>query len=202
MPDFIAGEDVLDRLRGGYRPTEAEAGQWNMASTVDRLRRQLGEPDLKWILPVIAETDGTTAAFYLALLQPFATKGDVRNLLARRFETAGPYLKSQLLWRLLDDPDLPAAMHETLFRFVMADFNGFQSATVGYFGSPAGILPAALRRMADGPPSKRWIYLCCLPQYADDQYAVKGLLAIGADSAERFTAQVARTLMEQFFCEP
>ena len=197
----IAGGGVLNRLRSGYRPTEAEAGGWNTASTLDGLRRELGEPDLNWILPMVTETDGAMAAFYLALLQPFATKESVRSILAHRFETAGPYLKSQLLWRLLDDPDLPVAMHENLFRFVMADFMSFQNASAAYLGNPADILPAALGRIADGPPSKRWIYLCLLPQYAENQHAVKGLLAVAADSADTFTAQVARTLMEQVFPE-
>jgi len=49
--------------------------------------------------------------------------------------------------------------------------------------------------------SKRWIYFCCLPKYAADQHAVKGLLTIAMNSTEAFTGRVARTLMERFFNE-
>jgi hypothetical protein len=201
MVDDIAVRDMVERLRGGYRPSEDEASDWNVAVTMHGLRHQVGEPDLRWILPLVAEEDGPRAAFYLALLQPFSTRDDVRQLLSQRFETTSPYLKSQLLWRLLDDPDLPHATQARLFEFVMSDFAFFQKACVEYLGTPAAILPAALGRIADCPPTKRWIYLCCLPQYAEDQHAVAGLLTIAAGSADGFTALVARTLIGRFFRE-
>jgi len=191
--------ELVSRLRSGYRPTDSEISDWNVAQNIDGLRRQVMESDLAWIMPAIAEDDGPRAAFYLALLQPLAAKAEVRDLLTRRFETASPYLKSQLIWRLLDDADLPAAVHETLFQFVMSDWQSFQGSSVAFLGSPSEILAAALGRLADCLASKRWIYLCCLPQYAADQRAVKGLLIVASGSADALMARVARALLDRFF---
>jgi len=99
--------DQMNRLRSGYRPTDAEVTAWNVAQNIDGLRRQITDTDLSWIMPAIAADEGASAAFHLALLQPLAAKPEVSKFLAQRFETAGPYLKSQLLWRLLDDNSAP-----------------------------------------------------------------------------------------------
>jgi hypothetical protein len=197
--DSTMASEQMKKLRGGYRPNEAEALAWNVAENVYLLRRDITASDLKWIKPPIEEDEGPCASFFTALLQPLATNENVRDFLVRRFKTAGPYLKVQLLWRLLDDAALPAATHESLFSFVLSDWDFFQSSCVSYLGSPSQIIEAALRRIADCPVGNRWIYLCCLPKYAADQHAVKGILAIATNSAETFTAHVARTLMERFF---
>jgi hypothetical protein len=201
MLDENEVKDILERLRSGFQPTEAEADKWNVAATVHAFRGQIAELDLRWILPLAAETDGPRAAFYLSLLQPFSTREEVCTVLRKRFESASPYLKSQLLWRLLDDRELPPETHSSIFDFVMSDFDSFQQSCVSYLGGPAEILPAALRRMADCPPSKRWIYLCCLPQYAQDQHAVHGVLTIAGTSSDTFMAKVAHRLVAQFFGE-
>lgn len=194
------GQVLVARLRGGYRPTDEEVAVWNVAGTIDTLRNQITEADLAWISPLIRDDEGPRAAFYLALLKPLATNAGIRALLTQRFETASPYLKTQLLWRLLDDPDLPHAMHRTLFDFVTSEWDTFQGC-VSYLGPPSEAIHAALRRLADCPDTKRWIYLCCLPQYAADQSAVKGLLNIASGSADTFTAEVSRVLLERFFRE-
>jgi len=197
--DNNTANDQMNRLRSGYRPTEAEALAWNVAENIHLLRSEITAADLKWIMPEITADDGPRAAFYLAMLQPLAARAEVSEFLAQRFETASPYLKAQLLWRLLDDAALPPAVHEMLFTFVMSDFGPFQDACVAYLGSPSEILAATLRRLAECPATKRWIYFCCLPQYAADQLAVKGLLTVAAGSADAFTARVARTLLDRFF---
>lgn len=193
--------DLVSRLRSGYRPTEAEAITWNVAENIRVLRSEITEADLGWIIPPIREEEGPRASFYSALLQPFSTNAEVRNFLAHRFETASPHLKAQLLWRLLDDAALPSSTHSRLFQFVISDWDLFQNSCVSFLGGPSQILHATLGRLADCPPSKQWIYLCCLPRYASDQHAVKGLLAVSANSKEAFTAHVARMLMDLFFSE-
>ena len=191
---------LVARLRGGYRPTDEEVAFWNVAETIDTLRSQVTEADLAWITPPISEDDGPRAEFYLALLKPLATNTGIRALLTQRFETASPYLKMQLLWRLLDDPDLPRATHRTLFDFVTSEWDTFQGC-VSYLGTPSEVIQAALRRLAECPETKRWIYLCCMPQYATDQRAVKGLLKVASGSADAFTADVSRVLLERFFSD-
>src|SRR5947209_18594729 len=83
----------LSRLRSGYEPTDAEVCAWNVAQNIDGLRKEVADTDLSWIMPVVSGDDEPRAAFYLALLQPLAAKTEVSEYLARRFETAGFYLK-------------------------------------------------------------------------------------------------------------
>jgi hypothetical protein len=150
----------MSRLRSGYYPTEAEALAWNTAENTHLLRSEITEADLEWIVPRIQEDEGPRASFYSALLQPLATNPEVRKFLSQRFETASPYLKAQLLWRLLDDAALPNATHIKLFEFVISDWELFQSSCVAYLGNPSVIVQAALGRLAECPASRRWIYLC------------------------------------------
>ncbi len=96
MTDASGVNERFTRLRDGYAPTEAEASAWNVAETIDAMRRLVTEPDAAWLLPAVAGNDGPHAAFYLALLQPLAARPDVRDALTRRFEAASPYLKSRL----------------------------------------------------------------------------------------------------------
>lgn len=202
MGDENTMNGLISRLRSGYRPTETEAIAWNVADTVHVLRSEITEADLRWIIPPPSRMRRVRSLRFMPrFLQPFATNPEVRHFLAQRFETAGPYLKAQLLWRLLDDAALPSAVQNKLFEFVISDWSFFQNACVAYLGSPSEILQAALGRLADCPTTKRWIYLCCLPQYADDQHAVKGVLTIAVNSTETFTAHVAHTLMDRFFTE-
>lgn len=42
-------------------------------------------------------------------------------------------------------------------------------------------------------------FIFAVPQYAAYQQAVKGLLVVASDSADAFTAEVARALLERFF---
>jgi hypothetical protein len=201
MTEGTSADNLMNRLRSGYLPTEAEATAWNVEQTVHGLRGQITQSDLSWIMPSIAKGDDSRTAFYLALLQPLGAEPEVRAFLTERFESASPYLKAQLLWRLLDDAALSEAAHAMLFAFVMSNWELFQASCVAYLGDGRQILQAVLRRFGECPASKRWVYLCCLPGYADDQQAVKGLLTITAASADAFMAKVADSLLERFFAE-
>jgi hypothetical protein len=192
------GRALVARLRGGYEPTDAELSAWTVADTIDILRGDITEADLTWIAARIADERGARGAFFLALSKPLATKPEIKSLLASRFETADARLRTELLWRLLDDPGLPDETHRRLFEFVTSEWDAFK-VSLPYLGAPSQILEAALRRIAECPRGKRWIYLCCLPEYAADQQAVTGLLALACTSDDGFLAHVARVLMERFY---
>ncbi len=68
---------------------------------------------------------GRAQRFTWPWLKPLATNTGVRALLTEKFETASPHLKTQLLWRLLNDPDLPHATHRNLFDFVTSEWDTF-----------------------------------------------------------------------------
>jgi hypothetical protein len=59
--NIVSGQ--IEKLRGGYRPTEAEASAWNVPPNIDALRRQITESDLAWLMPAITDDDGPRAAF-------------------------------------------------------------------------------------------------------------------------------------------
>ncbi|MBN9659209.1 MAG: hypothetical protein J0H49_13570 [Acidobacteria bacterium] len=151
-------------------------------------------------MPNIELQEGVRAAFYLALVKPFAISSEVRSLLARRFDSASPSLRTELLWRLLDDPSLPLATHQRLFDFVKDHWDSFQGC-LSYLGTPEEIVLSVLRRIAECPESKRWIYLCCLPQYAADPIAAKGILVLASASSDPFMAVVANSLLKRFWSD-
>lgn len=111
---------------------------------------------------------------------------------------ASPYVRSHLLWRLLDDEELPSAWHSQLFEFVLQNWHTFRGSVVQFLGpDDEHVVIRALERYGDPsfPRSKKWAYLCsvaCASNYPD---AIRALLSIGLESNEPFTRQVAQTLV-------
>jgi hypothetical protein len=58
-----------------------------------------------------------------------------------------------------------------------------------------------LRRLGDPsfPESKKWAYLCRVPQVAEDQEAAKSLVTMGLLMQDEFTRHVAGVLLDRFF---
>lgn len=193
----------MTHMRNGHFPGNAEADWLNRFPLIDALRTRVQETDVQRLLGIVEDGDGPSAGFALSLVRHYSTEPEVKTRIQARWESASPYLKCHLLWRLLDDPELPEAWHRKLFNFILEAWDTFRQTQIKFMGTPQNVIPRALRRIGDPsfPESKKWAYLCCVPEVADDQIAARALVSLGLRSSDPFTQEVAKQLLNRFFVE-
>ncbi len=197
----ILAEAILVEMRRGAVPAESDADYLNRLPIVDELRTRIKEQDLAWIWPVIDGERGERLGLYLSLLRNFTKRPEVQSRLRERWGSATPFGRAHLIWRILDDPDLPQEWHRTLFAFVLENWEDFQRVSLKFLGTPQTVVVQALKRIADPsfPGSKKWAYLCRVPTVADDPDAAKALVSVGLLMKDEFTREVAAELLRRFF---
>jgi hypothetical protein len=198
--DFAA-EAIISYLRTGHQPKDEDSDRLNQVPLIDALRSRITTYDVSWIMAVVAAESGSLAAFYLSLIKKFDTRTDIRDMLRQRWETATPYLRAHLMWRILDDPQLPEEWHRAIFNFVIAEWATFSEVVRKFLGGPKSVIPNVLRRLGDAsyPESKKWINFCRLPEIAEDQEAAKALVSLGRLMPDPFCKEVAEVLLQRFF---
>ncbi|MFN3650355.1 MAG: hypothetical protein ACK47B_12330 [Armatimonadota bacterium] len=199
---FVA-EAVLASLRRGNRPSEEEADYLNRLPFIDVARDHVTDSDLQWLLEVINQESGPFAALCLSLLQKYSCRREVQDALRARWENAGPCLKAHLLWRLLDDPSLQWQWHKTLVDFVLSGegWPVFRDVSRTFLGTPETVVTEALKRITSPafPESKKWAYLCRVPEVAADRAAARAFVSLGCNSSDPLTRYVAEQLLERFY---
>lgn len=198
--EYVA-DVLIEYLRDGCQPTEREGDVLNRLPIIDAMRQQVTERDLTWIFEGLQRESGEVAGLYLSLLRKFTGDADVQQRLRDRWSTATPFLKAHLMWRILDDPDLPQEWHERLFAFVLEKWGTFQQVSLKFLGTPQTVVTQALRRLGDPsfPASKKWAYLCRVPEVAEDREAARALLSLGRNMSDPFAQEVAGTLLKRFY---
>lgn len=197
LDDDALADRFLEEGRSGRRFTVEDADTYNTSQVMRAIRPRIIEADLDWILPQLAEVSDARAGLYIGILSKWVTTNSVRKFLQAHWRSATPYVRTQLLWRILDDPDLSSEWHRTLFDFILAEWDEFQNASRKFLG-PAHelILSRALERYADEawPMAKKWAYLCSAMGATDYPGALKLVLKLGETSGDEFQAEVALRL--------
>jgi hypothetical protein len=189
---------ILAMLRAGDRPNPDEADELTYAPLMGHLRAMIAEEDFVWLFPLIRTSMDERAGFYISLLHAHAKRLEVQSLLREVWHDAGPLVRSHLLWRLTDDPDLPLEWKERLFEFVLAQWRVFQSAALRFYGGRQdSALAMALERYcgSDFPRSKGWAYLCTIADATKFPNAARTIIEHGRRSDDQFTSEVARRLL-------
>lgn len=153
---------IIAYIRAGHLPTEEAADYMNRFPLIDEFRRaRITEEDLPWLIEVVRRESRMVGAYCLSLLRKYDERDDVKTFLRSRWETADAFFRAQLIWRLLDDPDLPQEWHRKLFNFVLAEWEAFRDSQVRFMG-PHDALTNCLIRISDPDftASKKWAYLC------------------------------------------
>jgi len=197
----FAADAIVGFLRQGHIPSEGEADWLNRLPIVDFVRSRMTEDDLRWIWPVVEAESGERFGLYLSLLRMFTARQGVQQRLQQRWQTANPFEKAHLIWRILDDPQLAEEWHRRLFRFVLSDWEEFQRVSLKFLGTPNTVVQQTLKRVGDPsfPDSKKWAYFCRVPTVSDDPEAGKALVNLGLLIGDKFTKEVAAELLKRFF---
>jgi hypothetical protein len=199
---FLA-QAILRQIREHIWPTGKEAQIIMKLPLIASLRNQLTQGDAEVCLKVVEERDDATSAFAALLLRPFCVESTVQRRLLVRWNSASPELRCHLVWRILDDPCLSASKHRELLEYILENWEVWKSTLNNFFHSdPGDVLGKVEARLADGstPESKKWVYLCGLPEFASNQHASRDLIERFAEqTGDRFNREVCFRLVRQFW---
>ena len=199
--EFLA-EALVHHLRSGAVPTEEEADLMNRLPIIDCLRDRAKRPDVDgWLMPAVSNQEGECAGLCLSLLRKFDTDPATCDSLKQRWSTASSFLKAHLLWRILDDPDLPQEWHQRIVDFILREQEAFHAASLKFLGPPERAAEIARKRFHDPkfPTSKKWSYLCRVVGTACDAQEARRFLQDSLRDPDPFTQRVASLLLERFY---
>jgi hypothetical protein len=198
--EFLA-DAVVEHLRRGALPSEADADLLNRLPIVDWLRERVQRSDVEWLIHVIAAQEGEFSGLCLSLLQKFDTEPAIQSVLQQRWSGASAFLKAHLMWRILDDPKLPEEWHEELFSFVLREQDVFHAVSLKFLGTPETVVEEAHRRYEGPqfPQSIKWSYLCRVAGVAANPGEGRRFLEVALSSSDQFTRRVATTLPNRFY---
>lgn len=197
---LFTADAIIAHIRDGHWPG-AGWESLNRFPQIDLLRARVEEKDIPRLFDIVEQNSDPSAALALSLLHHFCRREDVKLRLQARWDSADVSLQSHLLWRILDDPHLPQEWHARLFDFILSEWETFKNEQIQFMGNPQNVIPRALRRIDDPtfPETKKWAYLCCVPEIAEDQAAAKALVGLGHKFDDSFTRKVAAVLLKQLF---
>lgn len=193
-------QDIVKQLRLNVEPSVEVASGLNHIEPMAYLRRIIREEDISRLLDLSAQRSDARAAFYLGLLAAHSAHHLVQSTLRARWEQATPYVRTHLVWRLADDPSLPASWHDILQNHVFTEWDLFQRESVKYLGpEPSLILSRAMERYTDyrTSDSKRWLYLCSAAGTKQYENTLKFLLSHARFSLDARRRVVAEKVLTQ-----
>lgn len=112
----------------------------------------------------------------LALLKKFTGKAEIHVRLTNLWEKVNDEFKYQLLWRILEYPSLDSEWNEKIYTYFITINDRIEVLENSYLGDKRNILEKCQERINDpeeNPISKKWAYLCLLPNYYFDDNEVK-----------------------------
>ena len=198
---FVA-QAVLNCIRVGKFPTDTQADFFDRKPLIDLLRDASKPSDISALVQVIETSESSSAGLAASILRFHLKDPVVHGCFLRRWKTAGPYLKNRIMWRLLDDPDLPESWLATFREFVFSEWNVFQEFNRSFYGTPEESLPAILRALSSpsfAPETKKWAYLCSAVGTLGDRETAKALIQLGLLLTDPFCQSIADELLARFF---
>ena len=138
-------------------------------------------------------------ALGFALLQPLVHLDEVKSFIRNQWNEANNYdLKRQLLWRLLDIPDLPVSIHKNIYEFIKENWDKFIADSNKWNKVPMIKYVEDRLHSESHAESKKWIYLC-LATSIEDKTVLKSQLDKYKNSNNSIIADVVRDLLNDFF---
>jgi hypothetical protein len=203
--DFTA-EAIVHHLASGASPSPEEAVQLPYAPEICRMRELVKEqpPLVDRLVDLVTSETGARPAFALQLLRYPASQASVATKLRMIFESRSITdvdLGCHLIWRILDDPMLPQEWHMRLFTYATDRWTEWKRHLEQFHTGPELMMAVIQGRFDDPsyPPSKKWIYLLCLPDgLAADQHLVRQILVGAAQSTDTVTRRVGGSLLDRF----
>lgn len=190
---------VLDAIRGKRPIPEDVAVAANKFEHIDKLRAEMRDEDIPYLLEQARSSSVAAANLTLYLLRPFKDEDEVRSLVWSLWSEVTKYKKRLVvMWPLLDYEDLDASIHEEVYQFVREDLPRFIEECNKWFGGPSKVLNYCKERLDDltFPSTKNWVYLCAAMGSSERDSLIRLLKEYQASKNE-FAARVAKDMAEE-----
>lgn len=201
-------EAIAAHLESGTFPDEGDAARLLYAAEIKIMRDLVARrPALVERMLQFAEAEtGARAAFALALIRHACAQPETAVRLRRLFDERAATdsgLACHLVWRVLDDPDLPEDWHKRLINYLMSNWDAWKRHLAEFKEpGPDGMLAVIRGRLDDPtyPSSKKWIYLLCLPDgLASNGQEAERIIREAGTSGEGNIHLVAEALLRRFY---
>lgn len=197
LVEFLSAKAVED-LRSLHLLDEEVARAINRQPFVDSLRKQIRQSDIEYLMRIARGNQPANRNLSISLLRPFDQEKEVKDFFRSEWQLSTEYEhRLELMWRLLDDENLPLALHEEIFTFVKANIDRFTRDRVEWCGGPDRVLDVVEQRLSDPrfPRTKDWVYLCATLG-SPDKNRVTALISRYRQSEIPFVAEVADFLFQ------
>jgi len=174
------------------------AWELNKYPYINYLRSQVKEKDIDKVIKLF-ESNNQKGIRLLAInmLQNVRNDKRVRVFFHNKWQKHSEYdVRNPLMWRLLDYSDLEIKVHESIYDFVMENWDKWLENQVQWAGGPDNVLSTFENRLNDTsfPETKHWAYLCaCMG--SQDKESVRNFLLRYAESSISINAKVAKSLL-------
>lgn len=204
----FTADAIVAHLESGALPDEGDAARLLYAAEIKTMRELVAQrpPLVERLLQIAERETGARPAFALALIRHACSQAATAVRLRRLFDeraATDPALACHLIWRVLDDPDLPEDWHKRLSDYLMDNWEAWKQHLAEFREpGPAGMIEVIRGRLSDPsyPSSKKWIYLFCLPDgLASDGREAERIVREAAGSGEENIRFVAEALLARFY---
>jgi hypothetical protein len=170
MQSSYVAQAIVEGMRRGSLPSASDAMALDRIPLIDALRLAVFANDRPWLLSLMCSADEWLAGLGVSLLRHHTTDASVIEAMKDRWASAPAYLRTRLLWRLLDRDGLDVGWHEQLQAHALAQWPVFAGFNRAFYGTGTKGFSRILARVADPayPSAKKWAYLASLPSILDD----------------------------------
>jgi hypothetical protein len=160
---------------------------------VDVARNLIRDSDIARLLMLTSDQRPTIRRTAITLLRRFATRPEVSAALRKVWLSEADFeVRYAVLWRLLDDPQLPTYVHREIFDLIKDKWLEFSETNREWYRETERLIEGVRARLRDPsfPDSKTWGYLCILSS-SPDKKTSRELIAPYATSPDPFLREVA-----------
>lgn len=165
---------------------------------IDYIRAEVNDSDIDTLLKLASIRNEVSRSFAIALLSKVKDNECVKEFILESWNNANDseiMLKMDLLWRLLDYPDIKSALHEEIYKFIRENWTCWIKDVEHSYGGTDNILDNIKKRLVDHnfPETKKWIYLC-VSVTSSDIKGVRELLSEHENNTNPFVTKVVQDL--------
>jgi len=185
----LSPEKIVAALRDGRSLTADEASGLDRLPIIDALRTSITQSDIPWLILLFNSNNDQIAGLASSIMRYHIVDSKVRESMETRWESASPYLRNRIMWRLLDSAELNSDWNIRFIEFIFTNRDTFDSFNRHFFGTGRQGLQELRKRMDNAltPAHKESIYWLCIPSIEPDIDQAKVLLTKGLQSKNEFT---------------
>lgn len=188
---------IVDAIRQGSLPSPNQCDEWCQYPQVDVIRKLIQTHDWEPVRNLCESRNEYQREFGVALLRNIQDIPEIKQYLMDYWSRPDLTFRERiaLQFTLLVYTDLTSALHAEMRQFVFDNYEQW-IGKVRQFAKSRGPVTYADERLQSSPPSKSWVYLCCLPGASEgEKERAKDICRQYLSNQDAFTQETARIIL-------